>query len=61
MRLAYRERGEDEENDLQEKKAPMIDINWTDEQQRNLQGGGNAIVGDGEAIDEDEPLTNGGE
>jgi len=30
-------------------------MNWTSEQQRKMQGGDNLIVGEGEAIDEDDP------
>lgn len=35
----------------------MVDQYWIDEQQRKLQGGGDAIVGEGEAINDDEPLN----
>jgi len=42
------------------KAAPILDQNWTNEQQRKMQGGDNQIVGEGEAIDEDAPLGDGG-
>lgn len=36
------------------KAAPILDQNWTSEQQRKMQGGDNQIVGEGEAIDEED-------
>lgn len=56
VRLACRERGEGELEFARQGKASLVDTNWISEQQRKLQGGDDQIVGDGEAIDEDEPL-----
>lgn len=56
VRLGCRERTEDEKTYAEETKAPMVDLHWTDEQQRKFHGGDNQIVADGEAIDENEPV-----
>lgn len=40
--------------DRQERKDPIVDINWTNEQQRKLHGGESLAVGEGEAINEDD-------
>jgi hypothetical protein len=37
------------------KAAPIVDQNWTNEQQRKMQGGDNQLVDQGEAIDADDP------
>jgi hypothetical protein len=53
--LGARHPQEDEIEDSAAKAAPIVDINWTNEQQRKMQGGESLIVGQGEAIDEDDP------
>lgn len=60
LRLGARHFHDDELEKMAAKAAPILDQNWTNEQQRKMQGGDNQIVGEGEAIDEDAPLGDGG-
>ena len=52
--MGARHPDEDEIAEKAQKSAPIVDLNWTNEQQRKLQGGESLIVGEGEAINEDD-------
>ena len=54
LRLGARHFHDDELDKMAAKAAPILDQNWTSEQQRKMQGGDNQIVGEGEAIDEED-------
>jgi hypothetical protein len=54
LRLGARHPHDDERETMAAKAAPIVDQNWTNEQQRKMQGGDNQIVGEGEAIDEED-------
>jgi len=54
LRLGARHFNDDEIETMAAKAAPILDQNWTNEQQRKMQGGDNQIVGEGEAIDEED-------
>jgi len=54
LRLGARHLHEGEKADEREKNAPIVELNWTNEQHRNMQGGESLAVGEGEAINEDD-------
>jgi hypothetical protein len=54
LRVAARYPTGEEIAEKDDKSAPIIDLNWTNEQHRKMQGGESLVVGEGEAINEDD-------
>lgn len=54
IRLGSKLPCEQEATSRQDKKDPIVNFHWTDEQRRKLNGGESLAVGEGEAINEDD-------